>query len=384
MKILLLKGASQYGAMRNYVDQWNFILQEKGHETYILDINSGVTLEQLTHFITSRQPELVLACNAICGKIVEDAVAGFGKYVTVIYDNLVVHTDRLSDLGEASAVFSCDAIYAEYIRKRYPKIGLVGFLPLSGNGTGQQIPYEQRTYDLLFTGSYFNTNKTYETLRSVPDDNIRAIAMQTAQDMIDHPSLVLWDSLDGVLNAWGISMSVEQKTRLLDVFSCIDIFVRAYVRDAVMHRIVNGDIPIHIFGNGWENFSCKHRENLILHEGHGEVAMTALANSKLSLNVMPWFRAGIQERNIAAMLAGTVSVTDSSRYIEENFTDGEDIVLYSLENLEELPGIITRCLEDTERSRQIAERGYEKAVNGHTWKHRVEQLLKEIDTWEKK
>lgn len=377
MKILLLKGMSQYGAMRNYIDQWNFVLQEKGHETYILDIGSGVNIELLTYFITTQRPELVLACNAICGKVAEEAVADFGKYVTVIYDNPVAHAGRLGELGEDSVVFSCDAIYAEYIRKHYPSIGRVGFLPLSGNGTGQLIPYEQRTYGLIFTGSYFDVHKAYETLCALPA-SIRALAMQVAQDMIDRPSLVLWDALDAVLDAWGIAMSVEQKMQTLSVICCVDLFVRAHVRDKVMHRIVGSQIPIHIFGNGWENFSCKHRENLIFHEGYGKVALDALANAKLSLNVMPWFRAGIQERNIAAMLAGTVSVTDSSLYIEENFTDGENIVLYSLERLEDLPEIITRCLEDTERGRQIAERGYEKAINGHTWQHRIEQLLEEI------
>ncbi|MCH5267818.1 MAG: glycosyltransferase family 1 protein [Lachnospiraceae bacterium] len=378
MKILLLKGVSQYGAMRNYIDHWNYILQEKGYETYIIDISAGVNVEQLSHFITSQRPNLVLACNAICGKIAENAVAGFGKYVTVLYDNPVIHTGHLKELGENSAVFSCDAIYADYIREHYPAIGYVGFLPLSGDAAKQLIPYEQRNCDLLFTGSYFNVNKAYETLCELPVD-LRGIAMQVAQEMIDHPSLVLWESLDKVLAAFDINLSMKQKEVLLDTFRCIDIFVRAYIRDKVMHSIVGSQIPIHIFGNGWEEFSCKHPENLILHEGYGEVAMTVLADTKLSLNIMPWFRAGIQERNIAAMLAGTVSVTDSSLYIEENFTDGEDIVLYSLERLEELPGIITGCLEDTERSREIAERGYEKAVNGHTWKHRIEQLLSELN-----
>lgn len=377
MKILFLKGISQYGAMRNYIDQWNYFMQKKGYKTYILDLGEGVTLEQLTYFISSQRPKLVMACNAICGKMVEEAVAGFGKYVTVIYDNPLMHTERLSVLGEDSVVFSCDAIYAEYIRKHYPAIGKVSFLPLSGNATRQLIPYKKRKYGLLFTGSYFNVNKTYETLCGFPGD-VRMLAMQVAQDMIDHPSLVLWDALDRVLDAWGITLSMAQKEELLSVFRCIDLFVRAYVRDKVIHQIVENQIPIHIFGNGWDKFTCKYRENLILHEGYGGAAMAALANSKLSLNVMPWFRAGIQERNIAAMLAGTVSVTDSSLYIEENFTDGEDIVLYSLERLEELPGIIISCLENTERSCQIAKRGYEKAVNGHTWKHRIEQLLKEV------
>lgn len=377
MKVLLLKGTSQYGAMRNYIDQWNYVFQRKGYETYILDFTSGVTSEQITYFIETQRPGLVLACNAIAGNVAEKAVAEFGKYVTVIYDNPVVHTERLQSLGKDSVVFSCDAIYADYIREHYPAIGRVGFLPLSGDAAGKRIPYEDRKYDILFTGSYFDVNKAYDTLCKLPE-SIRAFGMQVAQDMLDRPSLVLWDSLDGVLEAWGIVMTVQQKEILLGMLRCVDIFVRACVRDKVMHQIVDCDIPVHIFGNGWERFSCKHPENIILHEGYGEAAMEALADSKLSLNVMPWFRAGIQERNIAAMLSGTVSVTDSSLYIDEHFVDGEDIVLYSLERLEELPKILVHCLEDTAGSREIAARGYKKAVSAHTWTHRMEQLLREI------
>lgn len=378
MKVLFLKGTSQYGAMRNYIDQWNYVLQDMGYETYMLDFSSGVTSEQISYFIESQRPGLVMACNAIAGNVAEKAVAGFGKYVTVIYDNPIVHTERLQSLGKDSVVFSCDAIYAEYIREHYPAIGQVGFLPLSGDAARKRIPYEDRKYDILFTGSYFDMNKAYDTLCQLPE-SIRALGMQVAQDMLDRPSLVLWDSFDGVLDAWGLAMTMQQKEVLLSMLRCVDIFVRACVRDKVMHQIVDYDIPVHIFGNGWEKFSCKHPENLILHEGYGEASMEVLADSKLSLNIMPWFRAGIQERNIAAMLAGTVSVTDSSRYIDEHFVDGEDIVLYSLERLDELPGILTHCLEDTDGSREIAARGYEKAASAHTWRHRMEQLLEEIN-----
>lgn len=377
MKILLLKGGSQYGALRNYIDQWNYVLSGMNHETYILDMASGITLDQLVYFIQSQRPQLVLACNAICGNAAEKAVAGFGKYVTVIYDNPVVHTERLSDLGKDSMVFSCDSIYAGYIKEHYPDIGRTGFLPLSGNGTKHFIPYEERAYDLIFTGSYFDVNHHYQTMMELPS-GIKELAMDVAEEMLAAPSLVLWDSMDRVLQKWNVDMSPAEKKELLSVFRCIDIFVRAHMRDKVMRQVADGGISVHIFGNGWEKFQCRHKENLIFHEGYGDTALAALADSKLSLNIMPWFRAGIQERNIAAMLAKTVSVTDSSRYIDEYFTDREDIVLYSLEHLEKLPGIITECLENEEKSRKIAQKGYEKAVNGHTWKHRVEQLLEEI------
>lgn len=75
------------------------------------------------------------------------------------------------------------------------------------------------------------------------------------------------------------------------------------------------------------------------------------ADVKISLNIMPWFKDGFQERIAAAMLSGTVSVTDESIYIRENFTDGKEQVLYSLKNLEELPVKVKWLLEPPERGK---------------------------------
>lgn len=147
-----------------------------------------------------------------------------------------------------------------------------------------------------------------------------------------------------------------------------------------MLHIVDAGIPVHIFGGGWNKFCCNHPENLILHEGYGDTSLQMLADTKISLNIMPWFRGGIQERNIAAMLAGAVSLTDSSTYIEEQFQDGEDLVLYSLKQMDQIPAIIRSILKDEEKAAAIAEAGYQKALQQHTWQHRVGEMLQIIKT----
>lgn len=374
MKILFLKGMSQYGAMRNYIDHWNFYCQQMGHETFLFDVESGYSTEQLIELTGKLQPELILCCNAIYAEIVESFMPKQCIYCTVLYDNPVVHARRLEKLTERSIVLSCDRFYRDFIREQYPRIAKVGFLPLSGDAAQTQIAYPDREIDLIFTGSYLNLNGSYEEMKNIPG-NMGIIAENMAALMIEEPDLLLWQAYDRILAESHLELNPATRLPILNSLSCVELFVRAYVRDQVMLHIVDAGIPVHIFGNGWQKFHCRHPENLILHQGYGEVALKALGNSKISLNVMPWFRGGLQERNIAAMLSGAVSLTDSSRYLEEEFIDGEDIALYSLKNLEVLPELIQTLLCDAGQSAKIAKNGQEKAERYHTWKHRMEELL---------
>ncbi|MDE6851585.1 MAG: glycosyltransferase [Lachnospiraceae bacterium] len=374
MKIMLLKGLSQYDAMRQYIDQWDVCFQKLGQETMLFDVPTGDITEGLKEVLRTWQPDVVISCNAIYAEMIEKAMPEHCLLCTVLYDNPVFHGHRLAALGSQTIVFSCDRFYEEFIRGQYPGLRRVGFLPLSGSQAQTRKPYRERTIELLFTGTYFDINKHYEAIKKLPE-NLQIIAENIISIMVEEPDTVLWQAMDQVMQSYGVSLDSSGRLELLQLFQCIDIFVRAYVRDQVMLHIVDAGIPVHIFGEGWHKFCCNHPENLILHEGYGDVSLGALADTKVSLNIMPWFRGGIQERNIAAMLAGAVSLTDSSTYIEENFCDGEDIVLYSLKEMDQIPAVIHSVLEDDEKGAAIAEAGYRKAVSGHTWEHRVQEMF---------
>lgn len=374
LKILLLKGLSQYDAMRGYIDHWERYCRAWGHETAVFDVVLGDTTEHLQEMCREWQPDGILSCNAIYAEVIESFMPEKCLFCTVLYDNPVFHGERLAGLGERSIVLSCDRIYAEFIRDQYPNIGRTGFLPLSGSQVKTRKPYSERTIDLLFTGSYFDINYHYNTIRQLPE-NLQIIAENMISIMMEEPDTVLWQAMDQVFDGYGVKLDPVNRLRTLNLFQCIDIFMRAYVRDQVMLQIVDAGIPVHIFGGGWERFQCNHPENLLLHEGYGDASLEALADTKISLNVMPWFRGGIQERNIAAMLAGAVSLTDSSSYIREQFLDGEDIVLYSLKQMDRIPYIIQSVLNNTDRGAAIAEAGYRKALQQHTWEHRMREML---------
>ena len=104
----------------------------------------------------------------------------------------------------------------------------------------------------------------------------------------------------------------------------------------------------------------------------------AVRNAKISLNVMPWFQDGAHDRVFTAMLQGTAALTDASRYLREEFADGEEIVFYPLTRLSELTDQTKRLLSDQDRLSRIAQRGYEKAKIRHTWAARVRETLSHI------
>ena len=103
-----------------------------------------------------------------------------------------------------------------------------------------------------------------------------------------------------------------------------------------------------------------------------------MRDAKIALNVMPWFKDGVHDRIFTAMLQKAVALTDDSKYLREQFTDGEDIVYFSLEEREHLPDIIRMLLRDEEKLMRIAENGYRQACEKNTWRVRTQELLREF------
>lgn len=60
-------------------------------------------------------------------------------------------------------------------------------------------------------------------------------------------------------------------------------------------------------------------------------------DSKIVLNTMTWFKAGAHDRIFNGMLAGAAVVTDDSTYLRRTFTDGKELVMFSLKELQTLP-----------------------------------------------
>ena len=87
-----------------------------------------------------------------------------------------------------------------------------------------------------------------------------------------------------------------------------------------------------------------------------------MARSKISLNIMSWHKDGLTERVLNAMLCRSVVLSDWSLALEENFANGKDLLLFSLNQIGRLPGMIKDLLEDEARLGTISRNGFEKLL----------------------
>ena len=104
-----------------------------------------------------------------------------------------------------------------------------------------------------------------------------------------------------------------------------------------------------------------------------------MADAKVNLNVMPWFKAGTHDRIFNIFLQHSLPLTDTSSWIDENYVDGEEIALYDLDDLEQLPQIAGQLLNDAERTKEMIRKGYEKTKRNYTWVNCVDQILSAVE-----
>ena len=241
----------------------------------------------------------------------------------------------------------------------------------------ENIPYEERVLDVVFTGSYVEPMAKKQQILASVEETMRPLVEKVLELIISNPNDTIETCVRKMLAFFQMEEQITEELfhQLVCGFMPVDAYARVYFRDKILRAIVEAGIHVYIYGNGWENFDLCHRPNFHMEMGDAYLAQKAVANAKISLNVMPWFKAGFQERIASAMLFGTIALTDSSEYIDNTFVNGEDLVLYSLKEIENIPNIIKDLLYDTERAKKIAHTGKMKAQKEHMWFHRAEKII---------
>lgn len=187
-------------------------------------------------------------------------------------------------------------------------------------------------------------------------------------------------AFERALKYYGISFSQEEFVERFYEVRWIIFWLSNYYRNKIIKVILDAGIKVHVFGDSWKKSPVWKHPFLVCHEAvRGKDALKVYSRSKLSLNVMMWHKDGFTERVANAMLQKSVVVTDRTDYLEKNFVNGEELLMFDLRHLKELPAQIKELLNDEEKRKRIAENGYEKALKHHTWRQRARQMLEWIE-----
>ena len=441
--IILKKGNVCYGSTSYFAERINEELKKTGISSEIVDINSKEDAERFvqkyerikevtdiidfntdvfSYIFSENYYDNYNADNDAAGTecaggsvkydrenyifdIKNDSSGGdYVKLWHIILDHPLYHNSVLRQPLKNMRVVCLDETHAEYIRKYYSHIKEVIVMPLPADTAKNLVPYNERSRNVLFTGTYTSSDDIVAlAMRSGGDSveikNFQTMHKEPAQEFIN--SMQIFNKMAGYLlenpcetieKAYTFALGdiTEEKVLKetaaafadgLELNFWADMFIRAVIREELLMEMLRNGIDVDIFGHGWEKFVEKCG-NVEKSEGRfkgkmnicGEVDYRQLpelyADTKIALNVLPWFKAGQHDRIALAMCNGCVCVTDESTYLEKKFVDGENIFMYSLEDMTGAAMLV----RDLEAARAAA-KGYVCAVSSLSFKKYIEIFI---------
>ena len=316
-------------------------------------------------------------------------------------DHPYFYDDRLKDLPEKYRHISIDRRQKAYFEEFYPEYVSRGFLPLAGTGlrqgedeaktgkagaqgtaveteeAGAQGDAEQAApcYDVILTGNYTKLS-FFEPYINWINEEYAAFYRGIIDDLLEHPACTVEEV---ALAHCEQEMGKEPNDQLriaLHKMIFIDLYVRNYWRGKAVRTLVNAGIPVHVVGKGWEELEdVRHPECLKLHpQTDSVICLEMLADAKVSLNVMPWFKDGAHDRVFNSILNGAVCVTDPSCYLEEELHEGEGVCYVALQDMDALPEKVKDLLQNDSGRNEIVRRGRAIVEQKHTWAQRAKTL----------
>jgi hypothetical protein len=319
--------------------------------------------------------------------------------ICIMVDHPMYYYRQLHTENHNWTLCCVDRDHCRFVERFYPGYGKVHFLPLAGtelmdgakklttkaaepdrdapaqSAAMRPIPVEYRPIGLLFAGNYVALSDLLPKIDGM-DAESRDYYFSIAKELIAHPNRAIDEVILEYLDRDFPEADSREFLPVMYSMVFIDLYVRSYFRREIVCSLAEAGLPLTVIGKDWEKSGCKKPENL--HQT-GQLdsrgCLLYMQQSKLSLNIMPWFKDGAHDRIFNAMLQGCAVVTDLSRYLDEILTDGENAILYSLEERENLPDLIRDVLRSPARLADIASRGYRTARRAHTWAHRAEDIL---------
>lgn len=376
--ILVVKGASNYGVVLQFADE---MIQEWKKDC-IVDVLDGSTFEQYEQkkqeIMRGAVYDMVFSFNALAveeePELMEYLLSAGAVYVTQLLDHPLHHHTRLQRLcKEKSVVFVPDYNHLEYIRRYYPNICCSAFLPHGGSVCAVKQPYSRRETAVLFMGSYTSSQVIRERLKE-KGEFTGILQEELMHQLEQHSGWTIEQAFSHMIEKYQMEEPAEDIPNDLAALADADYYIRSLYREKVLQTILNAGIAVEVYGDNWEQFSCQGREYLHIHPPCDfQAALERMGNSKIVLNVMPWFKAGSHERVFDALCCGAIALTDRSAYLS-SLKRQEGIVMYELSDIERLPDKIREILADDSESAHQAELGCQNCREAHLWKERARSV----------
>lgn len=324
--------------------------------------------------------------------------------INIIVDHPFYYYEELQHLPKRYLQICIDGDHTDYMKRFYPAVACGKTMPLAGcdyrsafsDGAAYSLkedvldpsaflpdvfpeslrllPIAARPTDIVFTGCFTQPDFFLPYMkRNGPEYD--TFYHDILDDLLAEPDQCIHTVYLRHLNRELPELNDEELKNVMNKMIFLDLWIRFTFRGKVIQSLLDADLPVHCIGAGWETLPAA-RKGRLTHTAYSDtkVCLKAIAEAKISINVMPWFKRGSHDRIYSSMLNGSVCVTDTSRYLLEQFKDGDMLCFYRLKQLSALPSLVSGLLADHGKMQQIADRARSYAGSRLTWKQFAKEL----------
>lgn len=163
-----------------------------------------------------------------------------------------------------------------------------------------------------------------------------------------------------------------------DLLKRLERYLKGKARAMALRSMPEGVVVA--YDERWISYLARHRPDIKVMPSIPYVeALQLMARSKIVLSNSIRSPLGGSERVIEAMAHKAVALTNDNPFMRNHFTDGENILLYSLSEKEKIAERVNTILQDDNLFHHLAENGYEAVKAAHTWEQRALTLLQQVE-----
>lgn len=375
-----------------------------GYEIFLFDTNKmQESLSQLEPFI-STPVKAVITFNNLGFNM--ELIPGHNLWeqlgipiINILMDHPFCHKKALDSAPSNAIVLCPDMNHMGYLQRFYPEIQTVGFLPHGGKLiTGDTKPISERKIDILYAGGLSRAFiKESMPDFSKYDFDAESVAEDALNEIIKNYNETTEYALEHQLLLHDVHLSDDQLKDFIADMHYVDMLAVSYYREKTVRTMAEAGFNVTLYGSGWD--VCDWIKNTPNLDYRGRVSaydiVKLMQDTKIVLSTMTWFKDGTHDRVYNGMLSGALAVTDSSDYMLSNYSGREDIelpdffhkkpeeinqelVIFKLDELDELPERIRRITSHPELMQKIADNGRKRAQETDTWQCRADELDRDL------
>ena len=320
-------------------------------------------------------------------------------YFNILMDHPFHYAYPLECAPDTSVVFCTDRNHVAFLKRFYPNLKQVDFMPHAGmeadiseyasagtchlclQGNAYHPSMEERPIDVLYAGglSKYVAEGLVPDLGEITEFDAFTATREVLSDLIRHPHKTTESALEEYLLSIGKPYEEKELNHWITELRFIDSYATSFYREEAVRCLVENGIKVTVFGGGWDRCDWTDHPDFVY---GGKIlapqVLELMNHSKIVLNTMTWYKNGIHDRIINGMLAKSLVITDESEYLNETFGEwGENLAAFSLPGMQELPEMVQELLQNSQKMTEIAERGYQYAKKHHTWQQRAEYICKQ-------